>query len=106
MEFYFTEKMFISPLSEINNTQIINAKCFDISMSLYNLIEYSDNYAKLSGRLWQYYRNEPADDITGPKTFKFKLGFIDKTNDNRNVNIKIVVPLKYLLRLWRALEIF
>ena len=106
MEFYFTEKMFISPLSEINNTQIINAKCFDISMSLYNLIKYSDNYAKLSGTLWQYYRNEPADDITGPKTFKFKLGFIDKTNDNRNVNVKIVVPLKYLLRLWRALEIF
>ena len=51
MEFYFTEKMFISPLSEINNTQIINAKCVDISMSLYNLIKYSDNYAKLSGRL-------------------------------------------------------
>ena len=28
-------------------------------MSMYNLIEYSDNYSKTSGSLWQYYRNEP-----------------------------------------------
>ena len=29
-------------------------------MPMYNLIEYSDNYSKTWGRLWQYYRNEPA----------------------------------------------
>ena len=28
-------------------------------MPMYNLIEYSDNYTKTSGSLWQYYRDEP-----------------------------------------------
>ena len=28
-------------------------------MSMYNLIEYSNNYSKTSGSLWQYYRDEP-----------------------------------------------
>ena len=28
-------------------------------MPMYNLIEYSDNYSKTSGSLWQYYRDEP-----------------------------------------------
>ena len=37
---------FTSCISEINNTQIDNAKDIDIVMSMYNLIEYSDNYAK------------------------------------------------------------
>ena len=30
-------------------------------MPMYNLIEYSDNYAKTSGSLWQYFRDEPDD---------------------------------------------
>ena len=33
-------------------------------MPMYNLIEYSNNYSKTSGSLWQYYRNEPNDNIT------------------------------------------
>ena len=43
---------FINCISEINNTQVDNAKDIDIVMPLYNLIEYSDNYAKTSGSLW------------------------------------------------------
>ena len=43
-------------VSEINNTQIDNAKDIDIVMPMYNLIEYSDNYSKTPGSLWQYYR--------------------------------------------------
>ena len=39
-----------------NNTQIDNAKDIDVVMSVYNLIEYYDNYWKTSGSLWQYYR--------------------------------------------------
>ena len=39
-------------MSEINNTQIDNAKYIDIVMSMYNLKEYSDNYSKTSGSLW------------------------------------------------------
>ena len=45
---------FTNCISEINNTQVDNAKDIDIVMPMYNLIEYSDNYAKTSGSLWQY----------------------------------------------------
>ena len=38
-------------MSEINNAQVDNAKDIDIVMPMYNLIEYSDNYAKTSGSL-------------------------------------------------------
>ena len=29
-------------------------------MPMYNLIEYSDNYSKTSGSLWQYTKDIPA----------------------------------------------
>ena len=45
-------------ISKISNTQIDNAKDVDIVMLMYNLIEYSDNYSKISGGLWHYYRGE------------------------------------------------
>ena len=44
--------------SEINNTEIDNAKDIDIVMPMYNLIECSDNYLKISGSLWQYCKVE------------------------------------------------
>ena len=43
---------FTNCVSEINNTQIDNAKDIDIVLPMYNLIEYSDNYAKTTGSLW------------------------------------------------------
>ena len=43
---------FTKCISKINNTQIDNAKDFDIVMPMYNLIEYSDNYSKTSESLW------------------------------------------------------
>ena len=48
---------FTNCIRDINNTQGHNAKDIDIMMPMYNLIEYSDNYARTSGSLWQYYRN-------------------------------------------------
>ena len=45
---------FTNFISKINNTQVDKAKDNDIVMPMYNLIEYSDNYAKTSGSLWQY----------------------------------------------------
>ena len=42
---------FTTGISEINNTQIDNAKDTDIVIPMYNLIEYSDNYAKTSGSM-------------------------------------------------------
>ena len=41
--------LFTNCISEIKNTQVDNAKDIDIVMPMYNLIEYSDNYAKTTG---------------------------------------------------------
>ena len=51
--------------SEINNTQIDNAKDTDVVMPVYNLIEYKDNYSKTSVSLWQYFRDETASNDAG-----------------------------------------
>ena len=48
----------ISCISKINITRIDNAEDLGIVMPLYNLNEYSKNYSKTSGSLWNYYRNE------------------------------------------------
>ena len=50
---------FTEGIRETNNTEIDNAKDIDVVMPIYNLIEYSDNYSKTSGSLWQYYRDKP-----------------------------------------------
>ena len=44
---------FTKCISRINNTDADNAQDIDIVMPMYNLIEYSDNYPKTSGSLWQ-----------------------------------------------------
>ena len=46
---------FIDCISEIDITQIDNAKHIDVITPMYNLIEYSDNCSKTSESLWQYY---------------------------------------------------
>ena len=56
---FWNSAPFTNCLSEINNTQINNAKDIDIVMTMNNLIEYSDNYSKRSESLRQYYRDEP-----------------------------------------------
>ena len=48
---------FIKCISKINDAEIDNAQDIDIVMSMYNLIECSDNYLKTSGSLWQYYKD-------------------------------------------------
>ena len=53
---------FTSCISKISNTQIDNAEYIDIVIPLYNLIEYSDNYLKTSGSLWQYCKEIPVVD--------------------------------------------
>ena len=49
---------FTDCISKINNTQVDNAKYFDVVMPMYNFIEYSDSYSKTSGSLWWYYRDK------------------------------------------------
>ena len=50
---------FTNCISEINNTQVDNAKDLYVVMTMYNLIKYPNNYSKTSGSLWQYYRDNP-----------------------------------------------
>ena len=93
---------FINCISEINNTQVDNAKDIDIVMPMYNLIEYSDNYAKASGSLWQYYRVEPNNNLADSEPFKFKVKITGKTpNDDNEKDNEIMFPLKYLSNFWR-----
>ena len=72
---------------------------------MYNLIEYSDNYSKTSGSLWQYYRDDPNDNITQSESFKFKIKTTGKTLVAGNTkDVQIAVPLKYLSNFQRTLE--
>ena len=81
-------------------------------MLMYNLIEYSDNYSKTSGSLWQCCNNVPSVhdndaivEINGANatdSFNFKTKITGKTaadNDNGKfagrVDVEIMVPLKY-----------
>ena len=81
-------------------------------MPMYNLLEYSDNYSKTSGSLWQYYRDEPVLTDTGAiadfsaadnsSLFKFKQKTTRKTAANFKKDAEIIVPLKYLGNFWRT----
>ena len=96
---------FTKYISRINNTDIDNAQDIDIVMPMYNLIEYSDNYLKTSGSLWQYYKDDPNDNIGDFDSFKFKVKITGKTPNNRNTkDLEIILPLKYLSNFWRTLE--
>ena len=97
---------FTNCISQINNTQIDNGKDIDIVMSMYNLIEYSDDYAKTTGSLCQYCKDIPArnnnnqivnfaaNNLTDSFTFKAKI--TGQTGNNGTKDVEIMVPLKYL----------
>ena len=105
---------FTNCISKINNTQIDNAEYIDIVMPTYNLIEYSDNYSKTSGSLWQYCREISAVNNEGnivqftganaTDSFKFKTKITGKTNNDGIINVEIMAPLQYLSNFWRTLE--
>ena len=91
--------------SRINNTDIDSAQDIDIVMPMYNLIEYSDNYSKTSGSLWQHYKDDPTGNITQSESFKSKIQITGKTPAAGNTkDVEIIVPLKYLSNFWRTLE--
>ena len=74
-------------------------------MPMYNLIEYIDNYAKTSGSLRQYFRDEPDDNTEDSESFKSKIKITGKTaRDDNEKDVEIMVPLKYLNNFWRTLE--
>ena len=74
-------------------------------MPMYNLIEYSHNYAKISENVRQYYKNDLNDNITDSESFKFKEIITATTAaGGKTKYIEIAVPLKCLSNVWRTGE--
>ena len=97
---------FINCISKINGAKIDNAEDLDVVMPMHNLIEYSKNYRKTTGSLWNYYRDEPSDPLSSnSESFKYKTSITGNTynvgdgeagyNANRvsKNETEIVVPL-------------
>ena len=83
-----------------------NTEDLDIVIPMYNLIEYSKNYRKTTGSLWNYYRDQPNSGAVGninyfiknSRSFNYKTSITGKLEGN-NVekdDVEIIVPLKYL----------
>ena len=74
-------------------------------MPMCNLIEYRDNYSKTSGSLYQYYRDEPNNNLTDSESFKSKIKITGNVPADDNIkDVEIAVPLKYLSNFWRTIE--
>ena len=83
-------------------TEIDKGRDIDNVILMYNFIEYSDNYSKTSGSLWQYYK-DPNDNIADSEPFKSKVKITGKTPDDGNIkDVEIIVSLKYLSNFWRT----
>ena len=96
---------FTKYISEMNNTQIDDAQEIDEVMSMYNLIEYSNNYWKISGSLWQCYRDKPSATLTDFAPFKSKVEITGKTPAARNTkDVKMAITLINLSNFWGTLE--
>ena len=118
---------FVSCITRNNGELIEDADDLDIVMSLYNLLEYSKNYRKTIGSLYNYYRDElsgDADDnnfdnikVINSNTFQYKNKITGNTynvnagaqvydvNKNGTQEVELAIPLKYLGNFWRALNI-
>ena len=111
---------FISCISNINGELVENAEDLDIVIPMYNLLEYSKNYEKTSGSLFNYYRDEPSEITVGAgnnainisirilrKSFEYKTEItrsLDAGEDEKE-DVTIAIPLKYLGNFWRSLDI-
>ena len=118
---------FVSCITRINGELIEDADDLDIVMSMYNLLEYSKNYRKTIGSLYNYYRDELSDNaddnnfdnikVVNSNTFKYKNKIIGNTynvnagadgydvNKNGTQEVELAIPVKYLGNFWRALNI-
>ena len=117
---------FVSCITRINGELIEDADDLDIVMPMYNLLEYSKNYRKTIGSLYNYYRDELTNDgndnfnnrnVVNSEAFKYKNKMagntynVDAAAQGYDVNkkgtrkIELAIPLKYLGNFWRALNI-
>ena len=95
--------------TEIDDTFIDEAEYIITAMPMYNLTECSDNYSDTLRSLWQFKRDEMAENLNltvdnnhipdNSLSFKYRVSLITNRND-----VKIAVPLKYLSNVWRSLE--
>ena len=96
--------------TKINETFVDETDFINITMPMYNLNEYSDNYFDTSGSLWQFKRGEIINnaDVTNDNnapSFKCKASLIGNTENNGTKNgVKLAVPLKYLSNFCRSVE--
>ena len=75
-------------------------------MPMYNLIEYTKNYSKTSGKIWQYYKDEPNDNLANSESFKSRVKIAGNNPAGGNTkDLKIIIPLKYLSNFWRTLDV-
>ena len=113
---------FLSCVSKINGKLVENAEDLDVVMPMYNLLEYSKNYEKTSGSLFDYYRDELGIDreigdgdnriyiSAFGRSFDYKSSLNSKlpavvNNIHTLNNVEIAIPLKYLGNFWRILNI-
>ena len=110
---------FFSCISKINGELVENAEDLDIVIPMYNLLEYSKNYEKASGSLFNYYRDEPSEaeiannngainvSIRNSKSFDYKAKIVGSlaAGELEKDDIEIAIPLKYLGNFWRSLDI-
>ena len=106
---------FVSCMTKINNEFIEDADDLDIVMPIYNLLEYSKNYRKTIGSLYNYYRDELSDDnnpynfpntnVVNSSAFKYKNKITGNTNRVGKQDVELAIPLTYLGNFWRALNI-
>ena len=100
---------------EINDEHVDTAENLNITMPMYNLIEYSDNYQDSSATLYQYKRDEPPEvnainalTTDTSSSFKNKVSLLGNPVPDGNItkrSVKVVVPLRYLSKFFRLLEI-
>ena len=106
---------FVSCITRINGELIEHADDLDLVMPMHNLLEYTKNYRKTIGSLYNYYRDELSDDadnnnfnnikVVNSNTFKYKNKIINNTNNVGTIDIKLAIPLKYFGNFWRSLNI-
>ena len=72
-------------ISKIYSVQIDNAKDLDVVMPMYSLLDYSKNYRKTTGSLWNCYRDEPSNPLSyNSESFKYKTSI---TGNNYNLGV-------------------
>ena len=118
---------FVLCITRIDGELIEDADDLDTVMPMYNLLEYSKNYRKTIGSLYNYYRDELTNDgndnnfdnrnVVNSEAFKYKNKITGNTynvdagaqgydvNKNGTQKIELAIPLKYLGNFWRALNI-